>query len=210
MDKVLTDLSCTEFTEALASKTGVPGSGGATAMAGALAAALASMVANFTEGKKKYAAYEEDVESILDQTEAIRRRLLELVQEDADVFEPLSHAYGIPKDDPRRQAGVGRELVDACKPSSEMMEQIAACIKLLERLWKEGSRVVVSDVGSSALLCRAALECASYNIYANTKLMTDSDQAAKLESRCDELLLTYIPRAEAIAADVMGAIREQY
>ena len=97
----LTTHSCTAFAEALASKASVPG-GGAAAMAGALGIALCSMVGNFTTGKKKFAAVEEDVQRMLAEGEALRIRLLELVDADAEAFEPLSRAYSIPKDDPTR------------------------------------------------------------------------------------------------------------
>ena len=53
------DKSCREFVEVLASKEPVPGGGGAAALAGALAAALANMVGSLTVGKKRYAAVEE-------------------------------------------------------------------------------------------------------------------------------------------------------
>ena len=62
----LTTLSSAEFAAALASKASVPGGGGAAAMAGALGVALCSMVGNFTTGKKKFAAVEEDVQRILE------------------------------------------------------------------------------------------------------------------------------------------------
>ena len=53
----LADLNLTDFTEALSSKAPVPGGGGASALAGALAAALCMMVGNLTAGKKKYADF---------------------------------------------------------------------------------------------------------------------------------------------------------
>lgn len=45
--------SCAGFLDKLAAKDAVPGGGGAAAFAGALGAALASMVCNLTLGKKK-------------------------------------------------------------------------------------------------------------------------------------------------------------
>ena len=50
-----------KFSEVLASKDAVPGGGGASAMVAALGAALGSMVANLTVGKKKYADVEEEI-----------------------------------------------------------------------------------------------------------------------------------------------------
>lgn len=57
--------SCGAFLDALASKAPVPGGGGASALAGALGAALCTMVGNYTDGKQKYAAVEEDVKALM-------------------------------------------------------------------------------------------------------------------------------------------------
>ena len=87
----------TEFIEALASKAPTPGGGGASAYAGALASALASMVGNLTVGKKKYADVEERMQAELVELEGTRGHLLALIDEDARAFEPLAAAYGMPK-----------------------------------------------------------------------------------------------------------------
>ena len=96
-------VSCTEFVDVLASKAAVPGGGGASALVGAVGTALGSMVGNLTVGKKKYADVEADILVIMDKAAALQKELLRLVDEDAVVFEPLSKAYGIPKDDPNRE-----------------------------------------------------------------------------------------------------------
>ena len=91
----LTQRSCADFTELQAAKTSVPG-GGVAALAGALGAALCAMAGNFTVGKPRYASVEADVRSLLDRTEVLRLRFLELVDEDAAAFAPLARAYAIP------------------------------------------------------------------------------------------------------------------
>lgn len=105
--------SCQGFLDALASKAPVPGGGGASALAGALGAALATMVGNYTVGKKKYAHVEEDVRRLMADAEEIRAQLLAQVDADAAAFEPLSRAYAIPKDDPSREAVMEQCLRDA-------------------------------------------------------------------------------------------------
>ena len=58
--------TCGGFLDALASKAPVPGGGGASALVGALGAALCTMVGNYTVGKKKYAAVEADVRVLME------------------------------------------------------------------------------------------------------------------------------------------------
>ncbi|MBQ6737116.1 MAG: cyclodeaminase/cyclohydrolase family protein, partial [Synergistaceae bacterium] len=75
---MLMSKSCSEFSELLAEKISMPGGGSAASLTGALGAALCSMAANFTIGKKNYEDVQEDVKSILEKSERIRKRFLEL------------------------------------------------------------------------------------------------------------------------------------
>ena len=207
MAGALTEKTCADFAAALAAKESVPGGGGAAALVGALAAALCSMVGNFTTGKKTYAAVEDDIQRMLGEAKAVRLRLLALVAEDAVAFAPLAEAYGIPKDNPIREAVLEKATKGACAAPVEMMRQIARAIELLEEMGAKGSRLLVSDVGCGALLARAALEAAAMNVFVNTKSYKQAEWACALEEECDELLDEYIPRAEACAASVMDRIR---
>ncbi len=208
MGERLTERSCASFAEVLAAKESVPGGGGAAALVGALGVALGSMVGNFTTGKKRYADVEDDIRRMLADGEAIRLTLLELVEEDAAGFYPLSQAYGIPKEDPTRAQVLEDATKNACAAPVEMMRQIAKAIELLEEMGEKGSRMLLSDVGCGALLCRAALEAASLNVFVNTKTLADRAFAESVEAECDALLAEYGPRAEACAAKVMAHIRK--
>ena len=84
------------FLQELSSKAPVPGGGGASALVGALSAALTHMVGALTVGKPKYAPVEDEMNDLLARTEAIRDRFLTLMDEDAAAFEPLAQAYGLP------------------------------------------------------------------------------------------------------------------
>lgn len=207
MAERLTDKTCSAFADVLAAKEPVPGGGGAAALVGALGVALCSMVGNFTTGKKTYAAVEDDVQRMLAEAEGVRQRLIELVEEDAEAFYPLSQAYAIPRDDPSRADVLEVATKDACAAPLEMMRQICRAIELLEEMGEKGSRMLVSDVGCGALLCRAALEAASMNVFVNTKTLRDRVFAEQLEAECDAMLGAYIPRAETCAASVMARIR---
>ena len=137
------DKSCAEFADELAAKKSIPGGGGAAAYVGALAAALCSMAGNYTAGKEKYAAYEEDLPRMLAEGEKVRERLLELVEEDAAAFLPLSQAYAIPKEDPTREETLEKCTKDALVAPLEMMRQIARAIELLEEMGEKGSRMLI-------------------------------------------------------------------
>ena len=203
----LTDKTCEEFAASLAAKEPVPGGGGSAALVGALGVALCSMVGNYTSGKKRYAAVEDDVQRILADAEGVRRRLLELVQEDADAFEPLSKAYAIPRDDPHRGEVLEECTKGACAAPLEMMREVCKAIELLEEIGVKGSPLLLSDVGCGAMLCKAALESAALNVFVNTRILHDLKFVRVVEGECDRMLLRYVPRAEVCAKAAMARVR---
>lgn len=207
MEKKFIERSCEDFAAMLSSKAPVPGGGGAAALVGALGVALGSMVGNLTIGRKKYASVEEDIRFVLRRAETVQARLLELVDQDAEAFEPLSRAYSIPKEDPAREETLESAARAACQAPLEMMQSVCEAIELLEIMLEKGSVTLVSDVGCGALCCAAALEGASMNVFVNTKTMQDRKYAARLDARADALLAEYAPRARRIADEAGRRLR---
>ena len=89
---------CNEFVDVLGSKAPVPGGGGASALVGAVGTALGNMVGALTVGKKKYADVEEEMKELMAKATTLQDELLHLIERDAEVFEPLSKAYGMPRE----------------------------------------------------------------------------------------------------------------
>ena len=145
MADLLADISCKDFATELAAKKSVPGGGGAAAYVGALGAALCSMAGVFTAGKEKVASVEADIQRMLAEAEAIRVRLIELVDEDAEAFFPLSQAYAIPKEDPTRAETLEKCTKDALAGPLEMVRLVCKTINLLEEMAAKCSRLIVSD-----------------------------------------------------------------
>ena len=205
------DMSCAQFLAALAGKAPTPGGGGTAALVGAAGVALGNMVGSLTTGKKKYAAVEADIQALNLRAAALRKELEALVQADAEAFAPLAAAYGLPKETPEQQAhkaAVLETALDAaCAVPLQIMHKCAEGITLVEEYAAKGSVLAVSDAGCAAALCRAALQAASLNVFINTKLMTDRAHAAQLDAQADALLAGYVPRADAVFAQVTAQLR---
>jgi len=199
---------CDEFVEVLSSKAAVPGGGGASALVGAVGIALGAMVGNLTTGKKKYADVEADIVVLLEKATALQAELLHLVDEDAVVFEPLSKAYGIPKEDPTREQVMEDALKLACTVPMDIMRLCARAIELQEEFAQKGSVLALSDAGVGAIFCKSALQGASLNVYINTQSMTDRDYAGSLEAEADAILGKYCVMADEIFNSVTGRIRK--
>ncbi len=199
-------LPVNEFIDRLASGSPVPGGGGASALIGAISVSLCSMVANLTTGKKKYAEYQHDIDVILSRTETSIKRLLEFIQKDADVFEPLSVAYSIPKDNENRAEILEKALMDASSVPLELLRELSGVIDIMEELHKKGSRLAISDVAVAACACRSAMEGAVMNIYINTGMMKNREVASELNKRANELLKNGVPRCAAVYSAIVDEL----
>ncbi|MBR6114055.1 MAG: cyclodeaminase/cyclohydrolase family protein [Oscillospiraceae bacterium] len=196
--------SVISFTEELASKAAVPGGGGASALVGAIGIALGDMVGELTVGKKKYADVEEDVKALMVKAQELRVKLLECIQKDAIAFEPLSKAYGIPKDDPTRGEVMEKCLHDAAQVPFEILCLCCEAIELQVDFAAKGSALAVSDAGTGVIICKAALQGAAINVKVNTKSMTDREYAASIDKQVDERMAKYCKMADEVFDKVYG------
>ena len=201
------DMMLHNFTEELAGKAAVPGGGSVAALAGSLAASLGSMAANLTSGKKKYAAYQADIERMIEEARVLRQDFLALMDKDADAFLPLSKAYGIPKDDPTRDEVMETALKAASAAPVEVLEKAFVLTDLLEELVEKCSALVISDVGVAASCCRCAAESALLNVRINTKMMKDRAAADAMDARAEAACASVTERCGKLYACVLQGLR---
>ena len=202
---------CNEFVEVLASKAPVPGGGGASALVGAVGTALGNMVGSLTVGKKKYADVVADIIALKEKATALQADFLRLVDADAEAFEPLSKAYGMPKETEEQKAEKARVMAivlkDACAVPMEIMEKCCEAIDVIEEYAAKGSALAISDAGVGVVFCKAALLGASLNVYINTKSMADKEYAASLNEKADKMIADYSKKADEIFAAVNARLR---
>jgi len=203
----MVDKTITAFTEELASAAPVPGGGGASALVGAISISLGDMVGELTVGKKKYADVEEDVKSLMARAQELRGQFLGFIDGDAQAFAPLAKAYGIPKDDPSRDEVMENALKVACSVPMDIMRACADALDLIAEFATKGSKLAISDAGCGAILCKAAMQAASLNVFINTKLMKDRTCAEALDKEADELLDKYLGMGDDIFGAVVSKIR---
>ena len=202
-----TEQTLTAFTEALASKAPVPGGGGAAALTAAVGVSLADMVGELTVGKKTYADVEEEMRGCMEKAQGLRRALLQQIDADAEAFAPLAKAYGIPKEDPERDAVMEEALKTACAVPLDIMRKCCEAIDLTEIFASKGSKLAVSDAGCAAVSLKASLQAASLNVFINTKAMKDRAYAEELEAEAERMLAAYEAKADAVYRTVTERIR---
>lgn len=202
---------CDEFVEVLASKAPVPGGGGASALVGAVGTALGNMVGSLTVGKKKYADVEEEMYALKEEASALQADFLRLIERDAEVFEPLAKAYGMPRETEEEKAEKARVMAivlkDACSVPMEIMEKCCEALDLIVEFAAKGSALAISDAGVGAAFCKAALLGASLNVFINTKSMADKEYAAELNAKADAMLEKYTKIADEVFESVNARLR---
>ncbi len=210
MSEKLLELSCIDFTDRLESKAPVPGGGGASALVGALGAALCNMVGNLTVGKKKYADVEEEIKELMVRVNGLMHDLEDLVEEDAKAFEPLSRAYGMPKETEEEKAEKARVMEECLRTASaaplEIMHKICEIISVIEVFEKKGSVLAVSDAGVAAAFCAAALRGAALNVLINTAAMKDRAYAEEINKDVHGMMEKYCAMGDQVYNDVLDIL----
>ncbi len=192
----MTDLTTAQspigsFLDDLAGGESTPGGGAAAALTGSQAAELLSMVVNFTVGRKKYAAIEEEMRGYLQRTEAIRAELLALADKDAEAFGAVTACYGMPRSSDAEKAARNAAMQTALKGAAEVPFAIASlCVDTLDltpAIADKGNVNVVSDAATAAHLAFAALHCALVNVNINLKFLKDSAYVAEGREKVEAL-----------------------
>ena len=164
-----------------------------------------------TVGKKKYADVEDEMYELKAKCDQLQKDFLRLIERDAEVFEPLSKAYGMPKETEEEQAEKEKVMEAALKNAAEaplcIMKTIVDTMEMIRVLGEKGSRLAVSDAGVAILFAQAALEGASLNIFINTKMMKDQEEAERLNYRADQLIATGKELKETTYDAVLKGIR---
>ncbi len=205
-------MTVSSFLNELASSSPAPGGGSVAALAGALGAALTSMVCNLTIGKKKYAAVEQDMKKVLKQSEELRAHFTELISRDADAFNKVMEAYSLPKDTEPQRALRSAAIREATKEATlvplEVMKHCIDALALTQEAALKGNVNSVSDAGVSALMLNSACEGAAMNVRINLKTLSDSEFAGWKKEELDSLLKTSAMMLEEIQSVVTDRLRK--
>ena len=176
-----------DFLDSLAAGTPTPGGGSAAAHAGAMGAALVSMVARLTVGKEKYARVREEMEEILEESEKLRAELTSAVERDAAAFQALMEAYRLPKDDSNRDEQIKAATLQAAQVPLEVARTADRIMQLALLTAERGNANAITDGAAGANLAHAAVHSACYNVRINLLGLKDPEAVEALLTECREL-----------------------
>jgi len=198
-----------DFAEQLGSSAPAPGGGAASALAGALAAALAEMVGQLTVGRPRFQPVEDRMRHVVEQLRQERTELLALVDADAAAFSRVSEAYKLPRTTEREKAlrdgTIQAALHEAMRPPLRVMEIACDVLLLADEVALIGNPSVASDAGCAALLGEAAVHAAALNVLANVVLLRESQEAEVARATVTALER----RAATLREKTLATVRER-
>ncbi len=194
------------YLDDLASDNSTPGGGSASAVSGAMAAALACMVCRLTQGKEQYAAVQAEISTLLQQAEEHRQRFQDLMTEDIAAYSALSATFKLPRasDEQRlaRAAAVQQGLVAAALVPLEIGERAVEVARVCERIAQIGNVNVLSDIAAAAMLAASAGTSAAWMVRVNMQHMRDQEQMVNLGGRLSRVLDEITSRCQNVTAIV--------
>jgi methenyltetrahydrofolate cyclohydrolase len=199
---MLVEKKVDEFLNELASKSPAPGGGSVAALAGAVGAALASMVCNLTIGKKKYAAVEDEIKKALEKVEPLRKRFTSLIDSDTDAFNKVMEAFSLPKESEEqkflRTAAIESATKEATLVPLEVMKHCIDVMALAKVVAEKGNINSISDAGVSVLMLQAASEGAALNVKINLSGISDTEFVGWKQEEVESVLRTSKKLSEEI------------
>jgi formiminotetrahydrofolate cyclodeaminase len=180
------------FLDELASSSPAPGGGSVAALAGAVGAALSSMVCNLTRGKQGYEAVQDEINEILKKSEQLREDLTELIDRDTEAFNEVMTALKKPKDTEEQKAQRKNILQTAFTHAAEVpLETARKCLEVLDVAYivaQKGNTNSISDAAVSALMAQSAVHAAILNIRINLGSIKDDQFVQMVRTEIEEIL----------------------
>ena len=204
--KRLVDMTCTAFADETASESPAPGGGSISAYMGALAASLATMVANLSSHKAGWDDRWEEFSDWAVKGQAIKDELLHLVDEDTNAFNKIMDAFGLPKktDDEKkaRTAAIQESTKYATEVPFRTMQKAFEAFEVINAMVEIGNPNSVTDAGVGALCARSAVIGAGLNVKINAASLKDEEFKARILAEAAKIEQAAIAEEQRLLAEV--------
>lgn len=191
-DKALVKRTVIDFTDEVSRDSPAPGGGSVAALAGALGAALASMVANLTYGKEGTEARDADLARIAEEAQALKAQLVAAVDADSDAFSGFMNALRMPQNTPEEKALRARKMQEGLKEAVAVpwatAEASFAAMKLAREVAAIGNPNSLSDGAVGVQIAYAGVRGGLWNVLINLKDITDADYVTEKRAAAAKLL----------------------
>lgn len=188
----LINMKLSAFADETASESPAPGGGSIAAYMGALGAALGTMVANLSSHKKGWDDHWEEFSIWAEKGQAIKDKLLQLVDEDTHAFNKIMEAFALPKgtdaEKAARKTAIQAATLYAIDIPLLVLKTAFAAFPLLKEMTLKGNPNSVTDAGVGALAVRSAIYGAYFNVKINAAGLDDKATATEKINEATALL----------------------
>jgi glutamate formiminotransferase/formiminotetrahydrofolate cyclodeaminase len=197
-----------DFVDEVSRDTPAPGGGSVAALAGALGAALGGMVANLSVGKGEYDARYEELCALAERAQVVKDALIRGVDEDTQAFDAVITGMRMPKDTEEEREARAKAIQAGYKTATlvpmvtveNCRDALGVCLEMAGMAPEE----MISDVGTGALMARAGLIGAAYNVRINLKSIDDEAFREETLARLE----TAVKDGEAVAREVEDLLED--
>jgi formiminotetrahydrofolate cyclodeaminase len=181
-----------EYLDLAASRSPTPGGGSVSAVSATNAAAMVSMVANLTVGKKGYEGAQEQAKRILAEATSLIGELKKLTGEDIAAFDAFMAAWRLPSGSDAEKTAKEAAMEQAAQTACRVPVAICrACLRVLaaaRELAPIGNKTAISDVGVALYVADAALRAAMLSVDINIPLIKTDSFVAEVRAERSRLL----------------------
>ena len=196
------DLSIKDFLNKTASNTPVPGGGSISALNGAIATALAEMLANLTIGKKNYADVEDNMKITVHDMCIQRTLFFEDIDRDAEAYKLVFDAFKLPKETEEQKLTRATQIQQATKQAALIPMEIAQrAFDLMDTIsftTRNGNKNAVTDGCISMMICRTAVLGALLNVRINLGSINDTEFVIELDLKCSKMEVETIQKEQEL------------
>jgi glutamate formiminotransferase/formiminotetrahydrofolate cyclodeaminase len=212
-EKLLKDMTVAGFVDELSSESAAPGGGSVAALCGSLSAALSSMVANLTHGKKGYEKHNDAFNTIAEKAQSLKKFFVQSMDDDTKAFNNISAARRLPKgsDEERatRDAAIAEANLKATMVPLTVLASALTAVELAELAIEKGNPNTLSDAGVAALTARAAAEGAYYNVLINLPSLADDASKTDIRARADKAVAAVREKTQVLHEKVLAKLQNQ-
>ncbi|WP_373834935.1 cyclodeaminase/cyclohydrolase family protein, partial [Bacteroides heparinolyticus] len=180
-----------DFLDKVAGSDPVPGGGSIAALNGAIASALAAMVANLTLGKKGYELHEELMGHIAKLALQQKETFVKDIDRDSEAYDAVFACFKMPKATDEEKAARSAAIQEATKFAALVPMQVARnayeLMTLIMDVTRLGNRNAVTDACVAMMSARSSVLGALMNVRINLGSLKDKEFVAKLSNEADEL-----------------------
>lgn len=208
---MLTELTVKDFLNKVAGSDPVPGGGSIAALNGAIASALAAMVANLTIGKKNYADCEELMKQIAERAAGLKEEFVADVDRDSEAYDRVFACFKMPKATDEEKAARSAAIQEATKFAAQVPMEVArrayGLMDTIVQVARKGNQNAVTDACVAMMAARSAVLAALMNVRINLGSLKDKEFALAMQAEADGLEQQALAKEKELLDEINRTLR---